>query len=157
MNQVKTGNFIAQKRKQKNYTQEQLAQRLGVSNKTISKWENGKCMPDYSIIKQLCETLEITITELMDGEHNTIQSYNEQRIVDMLMRVQNLEKQKNFILGVMLTIMGISFYTLSNVIEGSPFLDFISGVFLGLSSGITLIGVFIVARTIVYIIPTEHS
>ena len=57
MNQLNTGKFILKKRKEKNLTQEQLAERLGVSNKTISKWENGKCMPDYSVIKNLCEEL----------------------------------------------------------------------------------------------------
>ena len=55
-------------RKQKNLTQEQLAEKLGVSNKTISKWETGKCMPDYSVVKSLCEELEVTVAELMDGE-----------------------------------------------------------------------------------------
>ena len=68
MNQLVTGKFIALKRKQKNLTQEQLAEKLGVSNKTISKWETGKCMPDYSIVKSLCEELEVTVAELMDGE-----------------------------------------------------------------------------------------
>ena len=68
MNQLTTGKFILKKRKEKNLTQEQLAEKLGVSNKTISKWETGKCMPDYSVIKNLCEELEITIAELMDGE-----------------------------------------------------------------------------------------
>lgn len=61
MNQLVTGKFIALKRKQKNLTQEQLAEKLGVSNKTISKWETGKCMPDYSIVKSLCEELEAYI------------------------------------------------------------------------------------------------
>ena len=61
MNQLLTGKFISQKRKEKNLTQEQLAEKLGVSNKTISKWENGKCMPDYSVVKSLCEELEITV------------------------------------------------------------------------------------------------
>ena len=51
MNQLVIGKYISLKRKQKNMTQEQLAEKLGVSNKTISKWETGKCMPDYSIIK----------------------------------------------------------------------------------------------------------
>ena len=57
MNQTAIGSYIARKRKEQNLTQEQLAQQLGVSNKTISKWENGKCMPDYSIIQKLCEAL----------------------------------------------------------------------------------------------------
>ena len=68
MNQIATGKFISRKRKEKNLTQEQLAEKLGVSNKTISKWETGKCMPDYSVVKTLCEELEITVAELMDGE-----------------------------------------------------------------------------------------
>ena len=51
MNQTAIGSYIARKRREQNLTQEQLAQQLGVSNKTISKWENGKCMPDYSIIQ----------------------------------------------------------------------------------------------------------
>lgn len=54
MNQLATGKFISQKRKEKNMTQEQLAEKIGVSNKTISKWETGKCMPDYSVVKSLC-------------------------------------------------------------------------------------------------------
>ena len=52
MNQLVIGKYISLKRKQKNMTQEQLAEKLGVSNKTISKWETGKCMPDYSIVKE---------------------------------------------------------------------------------------------------------
>ena len=54
MNQLVTGKFIALKRKQKNLTQEQLAEKLGVSNKTISKWETGKCMPDYWLFIRMC-------------------------------------------------------------------------------------------------------
>ena len=51
------GSIIKHHRKEKNLTQEQLAEKLGVSNKTISKWENGKCMPDYSVVKSQCEEL----------------------------------------------------------------------------------------------------
>ena len=83
MNQIMIGRFIAMKRKEKNLTQEQLAEKLGISNKTISKWENGKCMPDYSIVKPLCQELGITITELMDGEikeNNSIRIFDEQQI-----------------------------------------------------------------------------
>lgn len=79
MNQSATGKFIARKRKEKAMTQEQLAELLGVSNKTISKWENGKCMPDYSVIKLLCNELNITVSELMDGEE---QEQNSVRLYD---------------------------------------------------------------------------
>lgn len=54
MNQLEIGIFIAKKRKEQSLTQAQLAEKLGISNKTVSKWETGKCMPDYGIIQPLC-------------------------------------------------------------------------------------------------------
>ena len=68
MNQAAIGSYIARKRREENLTQEQLAERLGVSNKTVSKWENGKCMPDYGVVQWLCGELHVTLPELMDGE-----------------------------------------------------------------------------------------
>lgn len=68
MNQLTTGKFISRKRKEKNLTQEQLAEKLGISNKTVSKWETGKCMPDYTVIKNLCEELEITMAGADSGQ-----------------------------------------------------------------------------------------
>lgn len=150
MNQLVTGKFIAQKRKEKNLTQEQLAEKLGVSNKTISKWENGKCMPDYAIVKSLCEELEITVAELMDGEVNEEKSmrvYDEDQIVDLLRRTQELEKQKNMMLGMLLIVMGIGLQALSYNVGGSTFRDFISGLILGLSIGEMLVGIYVVARS----------
>ena len=82
MNQTAIGGYIARKRKEQNLTQEQLAQQLGVSNKTISKWEDGKCMPDYSIIQKLCEALHVTLPELMDGEdaaENSVHVYDNEQ------------------------------------------------------------------------------
>ena len=69
MNQRTIGSFIAQKRRAQNLTQEQLGEMLGVSNRTISKWENGKCMPDYCIIQELCNALHMTLPELIDGKN----------------------------------------------------------------------------------------
>ena len=97
MNQITIGRFIAQKRKEQNLTQEQLAEQLGVSNKTISKWETGKCMPDYAVIKNLCEALKVSVSELMDGEEadaKSIRAYDDEQILDLLRRTQELEKQK---------------------------------------------------------------
>lgn len=112
MNQLVTGKFIALKRKQKNLTQEQLAEKLGVSNKTISKWETGKCMPDYSIIKSLCEELEVTVAELMDGEiseEQSVRTYDDERILDLLRRTQELEKQKICYMAVCLLQWGLRY------------------------------------------------
>lgn len=70
MNQIATGTFIARKRRELNLTQAQLAERLGISSKSVSKWERGKCMPDYDIVNELCDALGITVSELLDGEEN---------------------------------------------------------------------------------------
>lgn len=99
MNQTSIGGYIARKRKEQNLTQEQLAEQLGVSNKTISKWENGKCMPDYSIIQKLCDALHVTLPELMDGEdaaEDSVRVYDEAQILDLLRRTQELERQKGY-------------------------------------------------------------
>lgn len=68
MNQEKIGKFIAELRKKKGYTQEQLAEALGVTNRSVSRWENGKNMPDVSLFQPLCNQLDITVKELLDGE-----------------------------------------------------------------------------------------
>ena len=80
MDQEKIGKFIANCRKEQNLTQEQLAEKLGVSSKSISRWENGRTLPDYSIIKDLCKTLNISINELFSGEK--IESKNFKEIAD---------------------------------------------------------------------------
>ena len=68
MDTLKIGKFIALKRKEKNMTQEELARILGVTNKTVSRWENGNYMPDLSLLKPLSEELGITLNELLSGE-----------------------------------------------------------------------------------------
>lgn len=68
MNHEKIGKFIAALRKEKHMTQEQFAEKLGTSNRSISRWENGKTMPDLSMIPIVCEVLEISVTELLSGE-----------------------------------------------------------------------------------------
>ena len=68
MDQIKTGGFIAELRKNQNMTQRELAEKLGVTDRAISKWENGRGLPDVSLMKPLCEILGITVTELLNGE-----------------------------------------------------------------------------------------
>ena len=151
MNQQITGKFIAQKRKEKNLTQEQLAEKLGVSNKTVSKWETGKCMPDYSIVQNLCEQLEITVAELMNGEvaeEQSVCTYDEEQIIDLLKRTQELEKQKNRLVGIVLIIMGIALQALSHTLGGSNVKDFFSGLLLGISIVEMLVGVYVVGRSV---------
>lgn len=151
MNQLATGKFISQKRKQKNLTQEQLAEKLGVSNKTVSKWETGKCMPDYSVVKALCDELEITVAELMDGEKSeekSVRTYDEEQIMDLLKKMQDLEKQKELLYGVLLIVMGIALQALSHTLGGSDVKDFFSGLLLGISIAEMLVGVYVAGKGI---------
>lgn len=148
MNQILIGKFIAQQRKAKNLTQAQLAEKLGVSNKTISKWENGKYMPDYSIIQILCKELDVTISELIDGKisNNDSPSFKEKQLLDLMRRMQELENQKEIQYGFMLIIMGVALQALSYAFNGSDFKDFLSGLLLGLSLAEMLVGLFIVGK-----------
>lgn len=151
MDQILTGQFIARKRKEKNLTQAELAERLGVSNKTVSKWETGKCMPDYSVAPALCRELGVTLSELMDGESaepGSIRTYDDEQILELMRRTDALEKQKNVLYGVLLIVMGIALGTVSRVTGGSNVQDFISGVLLGISVGVMLTGIFCVGKSL---------
>ena len=68
MDQIKIGNFIAERRRLKNLTQAQLAEMLGITDRAVSKWENGRSLPDSGIMLELCSILGITVNELLCGE-----------------------------------------------------------------------------------------
>ena len=75
MDQKRIGAFIAQCRKEKNLTQMQLAETLGITNQAVSKWENGRGMPDVSLLQPLCDVLGISLNELFSGEHISAEEY----------------------------------------------------------------------------------
>ncbi len=77
MEQVKVGKFIAECRKNKNMTQAELAEKLNITDRAISKWETGKGMPDSSIMLELCNELDITVNELLSGEVIKMETYNQ--------------------------------------------------------------------------------
>ncbi len=149
MNQIAIGNFITKKRKEQNLTQEQLAERLGVSNKTISKWETGKCMPDYSIVELLCKELNITLAELMNGEEDekSIHTYDNEQIVTMLKGMAKLKNTKMRLIGFILIILGIAMFVLSRIFGGTDLQDFLSGFMIGVSIFNMLLGVFLLGRS----------
>lgn len=151
MNQIAIGNFIEKKRKEQNLTQAQLAEKLGVSNKTVSKWENGKCMPDYGVIQPLCTELGVTVSELMDGEEqapDSIRAYDDEQILDLLKRTQALESQRETLVGILLIVMGMALGAMSFALGGSDVKDFFSGLMMGLSCATMLVGVFVAVRSI---------
>ena len=95
MDQEKIGRFIAERRKDKNMTQEQMAEKLGVSSKSISRWENGKTMPDVSLFEVLCEELNITVNELLKGEKITSKNKSINLSAKTLLDYTNYVKRKN--------------------------------------------------------------
>ena len=110
MNQEKIGKFIAKCRKDKKITQSELAERLGVTDKSIGNWENGRNMPDLSLFKPLCDELGITINDLLSGEKISKDKYQErfeENIVNTIdYSTKKISKYSN-IIGLMLVIFGL--------------------------------------------------
>ena len=108
MDQIKIGRFIAACRKRANLTQLQLADKLGITDKAISKWERGITMPDTSIMLELCDILGISVNELLSGEKINMENSsqkNEQLLLDM---AKELEKKNKTIWSSMWAIMIVS-------------------------------------------------
>ena len=96
MDQIKIGKFIAECRKKNNLTQMQLAEKLNITDRAISKWENGKAMPDSSIMLDLCNELKISVNELLSGEVIEMNNYNEkmeQNLIDMVKQKETSDKR----------------------------------------------------------------
>ena len=108
MDQIRIGKFIAECRKQKNLTQVQLAEKLSVTDKAVSKWERGIAMPDTSIMLELCDILSISVNELLSGEKIDMENNsqkNEQLLIEM---TKELERKNKTIWNAMWTIMIVS-------------------------------------------------
>ena len=93
MEQVKIGKFIANKRKEQGLTQLQLAEKLGITDRAVSKWETGKSLPDASLMPELCKLLKITINDLLCGEVVSVENYNEKAEKALLEMVKKEEMQ----------------------------------------------------------------
>lgn len=122
MDQLKIGKFIAECRKQQNLTQMQLAEKLIITDKAISKWERGIAMPDSSIMLELCDILKISVNELLRGEKISMENSkekNEQLLLDM---TKELEQKNKTIWKSMWIILIISITTLFAGITITAFL-----------------------------------
>ena len=109
MNQIKIGRFIAECRKKENLTQMQLAKKLGITDKAISKWERGVAMPDTSIMLELCDILCISVNELLSGEKINMENNNNQKNEQLLLDMaQELERKNKTIWTSMWAIMIVS-------------------------------------------------
>ena len=122
MNQIKIGRFIAECRKKNNLTQMQLAERLGITDRAISKWENGKSMPDSSIMLDLCKELKITVNELLSGEKINMENNNQKNEQLLLDMAKEVEQKNKIIWTSMWVIMIVSMTALLAGIFLSAFL-----------------------------------
>ena len=104
MDQVKIGKFIAECRKKNNLTQMQLAEKLNITDRAISKWENGRAMPDSGIMLDLCNELKITVNELLSGEVIEMNNYNENVEKNLLEMVKQKEEADKRLLSMEIVI-----------------------------------------------------
>lgn len=110
MNQIKIGKFIASCRKEQGMTQVNLAEKLGITDRTVSKWENGKSMPDSGIMLELCELLKINVNELLLGEKIDVDNYEErteenlQQILNRVERLLNENRTMKVVITILLII-----------------------------------------------------
>ncbi len=129
MDQIKIGKFIAWKRKEQNLTQAQLAEKLGITDRAVSKWETGKSLPDASIMLEMCALLGITVNDLLCGEVVSMENYNEQMensLIEMIKQKERADKRlltMEIVIGLTSTIflfamlaVGIIFMTLEKPI-----------------------------------------
>lgn len=110
MDQDKIGKFISKMRKEKKLTQQDLAEKLGISDRTIGNWENGRNMPDLSLFKPLCEELEITINDLLSGEKVKEKEYQdklEENIINTIDYTNKRIENKNNFIGIVLIVFGV--------------------------------------------------
>lgn len=120
MNQTEIGKFIAKCRKEKKLTQAQLAEKLNITDRAVSKWETGKSMPDSSIMLELCEILGITVNELLSGEEIDMENYEKKADENMiaLKRKDENNMTKNVIISILFSVtllLGIMVCLICNI------------------------------------------
>ena len=107
MDQIKIGKFIAKQRKEKKLTQTQLAEQLNITDRAISKWENGKAMPDSSIMLELSNLLGISVNELLEGEKVQQEEYRkvaEENLIKMKQNEENIQKKARILQTIFTTL-----------------------------------------------------
>ena len=136
MDQAKIGKFIAKCRKRENLTQMQLAERLNITDRAVSKWETGKAMPDSSIMLALCEVLKITVNDLLNGEIVAMESYNkemERQLLEMIQQKQESDKRLlklEIILGIVAVLPLIAAVVVASIV---PMEEWKGSLLVGLS------------------------
>ena len=136
MDQVKIGKFIADCRKKANLTQMQLAEKLGITDRAISKWETGRTLPDSSIMLELCSMLGITVNDLLSGEVVTMDNYNknlENTLLEMVKQKEQADKRLlklEIVLGIIAILPLIAAVVIASIV---PMEEWKGGLLVGMS------------------------
>lgn len=122
MDQMKIGAFIAERRKKVNLTQMQLAEKLNITDRAVSKWERGKAMPDASLMVALCDILEISVNDLICGEVVTVDNYNkemESRLLELVRQKEQADRRllsAEVFIGVFSTVLLLGFVLVGGLV-----------------------------------------
>lgn len=123
MDQIKIGKFISERRKAKSITQSELSEMLGISDRAISKWENGICLPDAGNMPELCKILDITINDLFSGEIVDMKD-REKKLEENLLEMTKLKEQKDkelltleIVLCTLVTIIMLCLVLVASLVE----------------------------------------
>ncbi len=149
MNQIKIGRFIAERRKEQKLTQMQLAEKLGITDRAVSKWETGKSLPDASIMLELCGLLKITVNDLLSGEVVSMNNYNEKsekNLLEMIKQKEQADKRLlslEIVIGLMSVMFLFSMIFIAALIEMQDWLKVVLIVF---GFVIFMIGILVALR-----------
>ena len=136
MDQVKIGKFIAQCRKRQNLTQLQLAEKMGITDRAVSKWETGRALPDSAIMLDLCAILGITVNDLLSGEVVSVDNYNkklENNLIEMVKQKEEADKRLlrlEIVLGIIAVLPLMAAVVIASIV---PMEEWKGGLLVGLS------------------------
>ena len=123
MDQIRIGAFIARRRKEQGLTQAQLAEGLGITDRAVSKWENGKSLPDASLMLPLCDMLKISVNDLLSGEVLEMNRYDEkmeQNLVEMVKQKEQSDKRlltMEIVIGVLISVVFFALVMIAGLAE----------------------------------------
>ena len=152
MDQQKIGTFLKELRKERNITQEQLADKMMVSRRTVSRWETGSNMPDLDILIDISEYYDVDLREILNGERKDEQMDKEMKeTVLMVADFSNEEKaevMKRLHIMFILAILFFTFFLVSIFVDTwkGPFIDFMQGLSMGIGYGMIIVGAIITSR-----------
>ncbi len=146
MNQQKIGVLLKELRKEKNLTQAELAEKLGVSNRSISRWENGMTMPDFDLLIELADFYEVDVREILDGERNNTGRAVHKEEVLLMAEYTNQEKRRLTRVVRWMFLYGLLALTANMLLEQLGIHNFLTGFLYGSVAGTMIIGVLLTTK-----------